>query len=137
MDIGIANYLIVSTVEAIVAQRLVRTICPDCRTSYEPGDDVLREIGLTRERLAGRPLHYGKGCETCNWSGHKGRRAIFEIMVVSERLRQMILDGAPTQELRGVAIEEGMRPLRESGQLAVLDGSTTVEEVLRETMIDL
>ena len=137
VDIGIANYLIVSTVEAIVAQRLVRTICPDCRTSYEPAEEVLREIGLTRERLGGRPLHYGKGCETCNWSGHKGRRAIFEIMVVSERLRQMILDGAPTQELRGVAIEEGMRPLRESGQLAVLDGSTTVEEVLRETMLDL
>jgi type IV pilus assembly protein PilB len=136
IDIGIPAYLIVSTLEAIIAQRLVRTICKDCREEYLPGDEVLRELGLTRADSAGRRFARGKGCERCNYSGHRGRRAIFEIMVLSERLRQLVLDGAPTQELRAAAITEGMRPLRNSGQLAVLDGSTTVEEVLRETLLD-
>jgi type IV pilus assembly protein PilB len=136
VDIGIPPYLIVATVEAIVAQRLVRTICPDCRTEYEPGDDVLAELGIDRPTLGGRKLAYGKGCDTCNFSGHKGRQAIFEIMVLSEHLRQMVLDSAATQELREAAVAEGMRTLRESGQLAVLDGATTVEEVLRETLAE-
>ncbi|MCB9898429.1 MAG: Flp pilus assembly complex ATPase component TadA [Planctomycetes bacterium] len=136
VDIGIPPYLIVATLEAVVAQRLVRSVCPDCRVEYVPDDGVLGELGVERTTLGGRRLAYGKGCETCNFSGHKGRRALFEIMVLSERLRGMILDGAPTQDLRQAAIAEGMRTLRESGQLAVLDGSTTVEEVLRETLLD-
>jgi type IV pilus assembly protein PilB len=136
IDIGVPPYLIVSTLEAVVAQRLVRTICPECRVEYDPTDEVVREIGLSPEEAAGRRFAYGKGCELCNFSGHKGRRAIFEIMVMSEQLRQLVLDGAPTQDLRAAAIAEGMRPLRISGQLAVLDGSTTVEEVLRETLLD-
>lgn len=136
VDIGIPPYLIVATCEAIVAQRLVRTICVDCREEYDPDDDVLGELGLDRQRLGGRKLAYGRGCETCNFSGHKGRRAIFEIMPLTERLRSMILDEAPTQELRKAAIAQGMRTLRESGQLAVLDGSTSVEEVLRETLLE-
>ena len=136
IDIGIPPYLIVSTLEAIIAQRLVRTICPDCREEYAPSEEQLRELGLTRTDAAGRRFARGKGCDRCNFSGHRGRRAIFEIMVLSERLRQLVLDGAPTQELRAAAIAEGMRPLRSSGQLAVLDGSTTVEEVLRETLLD-
>ena len=136
VDIGIPPYLIVATVEAIVAQRLVRCICPECRVEYTPDDDVLRELDLDRATVAERQFAYGKGCETCNFSGHKGRRALFEIMVFSETLRKLVLEGAPTQELRAAAIAEGMRPLRESGQLAILDGSTTVEEVLRETLVD-
>jgi type IV pilus assembly protein PilB len=136
IDIGIPPYLIVSTLEAVIAQRLVRTVCPECRVEYAPGEDVLREIGLSAAEATGRRFAYGKGCERCNYSGHKGRRAIFEIMIMSERLRQQVLDGAPTQELRAAAIAEGMRPLRVSGQFAVLDGSTTVEEVLRETLLD-
>ncbi|MGQ0553970.1 MAG: GspE/PulE family protein [Planctomycetota bacterium] len=136
IDIGIPPYLIVSTLEAVVAQRLVRTICAACRIEYEPSSDVLREIGVAPESVQGRRFAYGKGCERCNYSGHKGRRAIFEIMLLSERLRQLVLDGASTQDLRAAAIAEGMRPLRASGQLAVLDGSTTVEEVLRETLLE-
>ncbi len=136
IDIGIPPYLIVSTLEAIVAQRLVRTICPRCRVEYAPGPDVLREIGLSEAEVAGRRFAYGKGCELCNWSGHKGRRAIFEIMLMSESLRQLVLAGAATQELRAAAIAQGMRPLRVAGQLAVLEGSTTVEEVLRETLLE-
>jgi len=136
VDIGVPPYLIVSTLEAIIAQRLVRTICADCREDYAPSDEQLHELGLTRADAAGRRFARGRGCERCNFSGHRGRRAIFEIMVLSERLRQLVLDGAPTQDLRAAAIAEGMRPLRSSGQLAVLDGSTTVEEVLRETLLD-
>lgn len=134
VDIGIPPYLIVATLEAIVAQRLVRTVCPDCRVEYDPDDEVLHQLGLEREHLGGRRFAYGKGCETCNFSGHKGRTAIFEIMVLSEALKQLILDEAPTQELRTAAVREGMRTLREAGHLAVLDGRTTVEEVLRETL---
>ena len=136
VDIGVPPYLIVSTLEAIVAQRRVRGICPQCREEYVPGSEVLREIGLDPVKVAGRKLARGRGCESCNWSGHRGRRAIFEIMPLTERLRQLVLDEAPTQDLRSTAIAEGMRTLRESGQLAVLDGSTTVEEVLRETLLE-
>ncbi len=136
VDIGVPPYLIVSTLEAVIAQRLVRSICPRCREEYEPTTEVLREIGLEPEAVAGRRLARGRGCEACNWSGHKGRRAIFEIMPLDERLRQLILDGVPTQEVRAAAIAGGMRTLRQSGQLAVLDGATTVEEVLRETLLE-
>jgi len=137
IDIGVPAYLIVATLQAVVAQRLVRTICADCRVDYPPDDEILRELGLSREQLDGRLFAYGKGCERCNFSGHRGRVALFEIMVVSERLREMILDGAATRVLRDAAIAEGMRTLRESGQLAVMDGRATVEEVLRETLSDV
>jgi len=136
VDMGVEPFLIVATLEAVVAQRLVRTICSECRVEYEPDEVVLAEIGLTPADRRGRLLAYGRGCETCNFSGHKGRRAIYEFMLLSERLRQLVLDGASTRALRDAAKAEGMRTLRESGQLAVLDGTTTVEEVLRETLID-
>ncbi|MDG2149126.1 MAG: ATPase, T2SS/T4P/T4SS family [Planctomycetota bacterium] len=137
VDVGIPPYLIVATLEAVVAQRLVRSICPDCRRDYAPDDDVLRELGFEREEVGEQTFAYGDGCERCNYSGHVGRRALFEIMVMSETLRKLVLDGAPTLELRAAAVREGMRPLREAGRLAVLEGSTTVEEVLRETLVDL
>jgi type IV pilus assembly protein PilB len=136
VDIGVPPYLIVSTLEAVVAQRLVRGLCSHCREEYVPGPDALREIGLEPAIVGDRKLARGRGCEECNWSGHRGRRAIFEIMPLSERLRQLILDEAPSQELRAAAIAEGMRTLRQSGQLAVLDGTTTIEEVLRETLLE-
>jgi type IV pilus assembly protein PilB len=137
VDVGVPPYLIVATLEAVVAQRLVRSICPDCRRDYVPDDDVLRELGFEREEIGEHTFAYGDGCERCNYSGHVGRRALFEIMVMSETLRNLVLDGAPTLELRAAAVREGMRPLREAGRLAVLEGSTTVEEVLRETLVDL
>lgn len=136
VDVGVPPYLIVATLEAVVAQRLVRCICPECRREYVPDDDVLRELGFERDDVGERPFAYGEGCDRCNFSGHVGRRALFEIMVMSETLRNMVLDGAPTLDLRAAAVAEGMRPLREAGRLAVLEGSTTVEEVLRETLVD-
>jgi type IV pilus assembly protein PilB len=133
LDLGIESFLITATVEAIIAQRLVRTICTQCKVSYQPGVDVLMELGLRPEDLSGKTFAYGTGCTTCHGSGFKGRRAIFEILTMTEPLRQMIMEGASSDALRDQARREGMRTLREAGLLAIFDGVTTVEEVLRET----
>ena len=134
LDLGVEPYLLTSTVEVIVAQRLVRRICVECRMTYEPDDNVLRELALSKDEVIGKRFSYGKGCEACNFTGFRGRTAIFEIMEVSEDLKMAILEEAPTGRLRDLARKQGMRSLRESGMLAIYDGLTTVEEVLRETM---
>ncbi len=134
LDLGVEPYLLTSTVEVIIAQRLIRRVCADCRQMYEPDENVLRELALTAEEVMGKQFSYGKGCETCNFTGFRGRTAIFEIMEVSEALKMAILEEAPTGRLREQARKEGMRSLRDSGLLAIFDGLTTVEEVLRETM---
>ncbi len=134
LDLGIDDFLIAATVEAIIAQRLVRTICRECKVTYVPGAEVLMELGLRPEDLQGKRFAYGRGCTHCHGSGFRGRSAIFEIMLMTEALRQMVLDGASSDVLREQARRQGMRTLRESGLLAIFDGITTVEEVIRETM---
>lgn len=134
LDLGIESFLISATVEAVVAQRLVRTICRDCKVTYDPSAEVLQELDLRPEELKGKRFAYGKGCRTCNGTGYKGRRALFEILVFTETIRQMVIDGSSADQLREQALREGMRTLRESGLLAIFDGVTTVEEVIRETM---
>ncbi len=135
IDIGVEPFLMTSTLEAVIAQRLVRRICRDCKEYYEPDDRVLQELNLARKEIVGKKFAYGKGCEGCNYSGYKGRMAIFEIMPVSERIKQLILTQASGRHVRETAVEEGMRGLRESGLLAVYDGLTSVEEVIRETLM--
>jgi type IV pilus assembly protein PilB len=135
VDIGIAPFLISATLEAVVAQRLVRTICPDCRESYEPDDEILHEFGDEAEKLRGATFYFGRGCENCFHTGHKGRTAIFEILIVDDLVRQAILDGNSSTELRDIALRAGMNTLRSSGIQAVLSGLTTIEEVLRETTL--
>jgi type IV pilus assembly protein PilB len=135
LDLGIEPFLVSATVEAILAQRLVRKICNGCRVSFDPGPDVLMELELRKEEVAGKQFSYGRGCAQCNGTGHRGRMAIFEMMLLSETLRQMIIDGASSGDLRAQARREGMRTLRESGLLAIFDGLTTVEEVIRETNV--
>jgi type IV pilus assembly protein PilB len=134
VDIGVEAFLLGATLEAIVAQRLVRRICPACKTSYEPSDQVLMELNITVGDLGKRKFQYGKGCESCHFTGYRGRVAIFEILVVSEPIRQLIMDSAPTAAIRDRARADGMRTLRESGLMAIFDGLTTVEEILRETI---
>jgi type IV pilus assembly protein PilB len=134
LDLGIEPFLVSATVEAILAQRLVRRVCAQCRVNYAPSAEVLSELELTPEKVGDRTFSYGRGCPTCNGTGYKGRMAVFEIMLLTESLRQMILDGASSDALRTQARREGMRTLRESGLLAIFDGMTTVEEVLRETI---
>ncbi len=135
LDIGIEPYLLGATLEAIIAQRLVRRVCEACREFYEPPEDALRELDLTLKDVVGKRFAYGKGCDRCHVSGFRGRTAIFEILLVNERVRQMIIEGASTDALRGAAIGEGMRTLRESGLDAIYDGNTTIEEVVRETLL--
>jgi len=133
VDMGIEPFLITATLEAVVAQRLVRTICPDCRQSYQPDEEELAELGADPERLRGATFHFGKGCERCYHTGYRGRMGIFEILIIDEELRRAILARASTQELRRIALAAGMRPLRASGIAAIAAGRTSLEEVLRET----
>jgi type IV pilus assembly protein PilB len=135
VDMGIEPFLITATLEAVVAQRLVRTICRDCRTSYEPGEEVLFELGPDADRVRGLSLHYGKGCATCHHTGYHGRSGIFEIMLMNDELRGLVQAGCSIGDLRTAALAGGMRPLRESGLAAAIAGVTTVEEVLREASI--
>ncbi len=133
LDLGVEAFLVAATVEAMLAQRLVRTICNGCKVSYEPSLDVLTELGLEAADLHGKNFAYGKGCRQCNSTGYKGRTGIYEMIVMSEALREMVMTGASSDVLRDQARREGMRTLRESGLLAIFDGITTVEEVIRET----
>ncbi len=133
-DIGVEPFLLAATLEAIIAQRLVRRICAECKLYYEPTDQVLMELVLTPSDVVGKRFARGKGCERCHFTGYRGRTALFEILTLSEPLRQLIMDGAPTADIRNRSRTEGMRTLRESGLLAIYDGITTVEEVLRETI---
>jgi len=134
VDLGLEPFLITATLEAIVAQRLVRRICAGCRTAFTPDEDLLRELGDDARALSGATLHYGKGCDACFHTGYRGRTAICEIMRLDTGLRRAILENASTAEVRERARERGMRTLREAGLRAVLEGVTTLEEVRRETM---
>jgi type IV pilus assembly protein PilB len=137
VDIGVEPFLIAATLEGVVGQRLVRRICTGCKVWYDPSVEILRELDVPAEQVAGKKFAYGKGCTACNGTGYRGRMAIFEIMMVSDAVREMIMDKAPTSHLRDLSRREGMRTLRESGLLAIFDGTTSVEEVIRETMVML
>ena len=133
IDMGVEPFLIASTLESILAQRLVRTICPKCKEAYQPGKDLLEQLNLKEEQVAGRPFFHGRGCLNCNETGYKGRRGVYEYLRVSDPIRAMILERRPTIVIRDKAVELGMRTLREDGIRCILDGYTTVEEVLKYT----
>ncbi|MHC4136533.1 MAG: GspE/PulE family protein, partial [Planctomycetota bacterium] len=137
VDIGVEPFLIAATLEGVVGQRLVRRVCLECREWYEPSIDILRELELTPEQVAGKKFAFGKGCPMCNGTGYRGRIGLFEIMVVSDAIRELIMDKAPTSKLRSLARQEGMRTMREAGLIVMYDGITTVEEILRETMLSI
>ncbi|MCH2135760.1 MAG: Flp pilus assembly complex ATPase component TadA [Phycisphaerales bacterium] len=136
VDLGVESFLITATVEAIVAQRLVRRICLKCKEEYAPSETELMEVDLRPEDVAGRTFFRGRGCSECNGSGYKGRLAIFEIMVLDDAMRELIMNQASTAVLRVEARKRGMRTLRESGLLSIYDGRTTIDEVLRETILE-
>ncbi len=133
IDMGVEPFLISSTLQAILAQRLVRTVCKKCRIAYEPSEAVLTELNLTKEDVQGRPFYYGKGCMECNETGYRGRKGLFELLLISEPIRDLINERAPAGVIRAKARELGLRTLREDGVRNVLDGETTVEEVLKYT----
>jgi type IV pilus assembly protein PilB len=125
--------MITATLEAVIAQRLVRRICQACKRSFAPDDELLRELGPAGPGLRQSAFYYGQGCAECHHTGYRGRRGIFEILRVGPELRRLVLEGGSTAEIRRAAIAGGMRTLRESGLAAVAEGHTTVDEVLRET----
>jgi type IV pilus assembly protein PilB len=133
VDMGVEPFLITATLEAVVAQRLVRTICDGCKDRYEPDEDMLLELGPDAELARGRPFWFGKGCARCHHTGYRGRTGIFEILHVGEEIRAAILRRASTGEIRAAAVRAGMRSLRDVGIQVLLAGKTTIEEVLRET----
>ncbi len=133
VDMNVAPYMVASTLEAVLGQRLLRTCCKECKEAYEPDNETLDRIQLTRDQIGSRPFYFGRGCKTCNGTGYKGRKAIFEYLRVSNPIRELINSRAPTLIIREKARELGMRTMREDGVRAILDGYTTVDEVLRYT----
>jgi type IV pilus assembly protein PilB len=136
LDLGIEPFLLTATVEAVLAQRLIRRICPHCKDEYEPSPELLAELNLTQEETKGKKFYYGKGCNQCNNIGYLGRVAIYEVMLVTDKIENLINEHASTEKVRITAREEGMRTLRESGVLAIYDGITTIEEVIKETLFN-
>ena len=133
-DMGVPPFLITATLEAVLAQRLVRKICPECRELTVPSTETLAELDLTPDDVVGKKFYRGRGCPACNHTGFKGRTGIFELMVINDALRDLINKGCSTQVLREAALQQGMRPLRVSGLEKVFAGITTIEEVIRETI---
>jgi type IV pilus assembly protein PilB len=133
IDMGVEPFLISSTLEAVLGQRLLRSICPQCRTTYQPTEMLLAQLGLSRRDIGERNFHYGKGCEACNQTGYKGRKGIYELMKITDPLRELINERAPTVTLKEKAIELGMITLRQDGLRSIFAGDTTIEEVLKYT----
>jgi type IV pilus assembly protein PilB len=131
IDMGVPSYLVASSVVAILAQRLVRTICPKCRTKYKPTPEVLKEAGLTQEQIENATFMRGKGCQSCNKTGYRGRMGIHEILMVDAKVREMIFANASSMEIRDHVVANGMATLFKDGLEKVMDGFTTFEEVYR------
>jgi len=136
LDLGIEPFLLTATIEGIVGQRLVRKICPNCKTAFEPDQGQLKDLRLTEEEIKGKKFHYGRGCSKCNGTGYKGRIGIFEIMVFNDEIRELVMNRASTNVLRVAALKAGMKPLRDNGLAAIYDGITTIDEIAKETMIE-
>ena len=133
VDMGVEPFLISSTMMAVLGQRLVRTICKNCRTPFEPTEKQLEMLNLSPHDLGDKVFHYGRGCSACNDTGYKGRKGIFELLIISEAIRTLINERAPTVVLRQKAVELGMVTLREDGLRSIFEGDTTIEEVVKYT----
>ncbi len=134
MDLGVESFLLTATLEAIIAQRLVRRVCAGCKENFMPSEEQLMELSLRPQDVANRTFARGSGCEKCNKTGYKGRLALYEIMSMDDTLRELVMTQASTAVLKMEARKRGMRTLRESGMLSIYDGQTTIEEVVRETL---
>ena len=133
IDMGVEPFLVAATLEGILAQRLLRTVCKSCRTPYEPNQIVLNQLNLSQSDIGNKHFYTGAGCSTCNGSGYKGRKGLYELLDITDPLRELITQKAPTLVIRQKAIELGMITLREDGLRNIFDGETTIEEVLKYT----
>ena len=136
IDLGMEPYLINATVEGIVSERLVRKICTECKEQYEPSWDSLYKVSLSPDDVKGKKFYRGRGCDVCNNIGYRGRMGIFEMLMLNEELRDLLMTDASTGELRACARKHGTRSLRDSGLLTVYDGFTTLDEISRSTLED-
>ncbi len=137
VDMGVEPYLVSSSVVGIMAQRLVRTICPHCRESFQPEEKALKEIGLFPDDIPGGTLYRGTGCDKCFNSGYMGRSGIFEILLIDDEIRRMVLERTNTGVIKQSALKKGMRTLRMDGARQVVEGQTTIDEVVRVTQEDI
>jgi type IV pilus assembly protein PilB len=135
-DMGVPPFLITATVEAILAQRLVRRICTQCKDVLQPTAEMLVDLEMSREDMKGRQFYRGRGCDACHNTGYKGRVGLFELMVINDDLREMIMRNCATDELRNAAKSMGMVTLRDAGMDAAFAGMTTPDEVIRETIME-
>ncbi len=133
IDMGVEPFLISSTLEAVLGQRLLRSICTNCRAPYQPNESLLEQLELSRRDIGAKKFYFGKGCEACNNTGYKGRKGIYELMKITDPIRELINERAPTVILKQKAIELGMVTLRQDGLRSVFAGDTSIEEVLKYT----
>jgi type II secretion system protein E len=134
LDMGIDSFLVSSSILLIIAQRLVRLICPKCKEKFTPSPDILRQLGA---EAAQGTLYHGKGCEACRFTGYQGRTGIFELLLITDEVRELILKKVPSHQIKQKAVSQGMRTLRESGWDKIRAGLTTVEEVVRVTQEEI
>jgi type IV pilus assembly protein PilB len=135
-DMGVPPFLITATVEAIMAQRLVRRICGNCKEEIQPDADMLADLELTSDEVIGKKFYRGRGCDACKGTGYKGRLGLYEFMVMNDELRGLVARNASTEEIREVARKHGMITLRDSGMSNMFLGNTTADEVIRETILE-
>lgn len=135
-DMGIEPFLITATVEAVLAQRLVRKICTECRTEFEPSDELLMELQLPIAQARQYKFYYGRGCTRCNNSGYKGRCGIYELLEIDDDIRDLVTSNASVDDIKNYARTQGMTTLREAGLKLIFDGVTTIDEVVRETVME-
>ena len=133
IDMGIEPFLISSSVKAILAQRLVRVICENCKEKFIPDKESIEKIGISHEMLAGKEIYHGKGCPSCLNTGYRGRTGIFELMILDDWLGNLVLKTSDSNDIKRNDVEQGMITLRQDGARKVLDGITTIEEVFRVT----
>jgi type IV pilus assembly protein PilB len=133
VDMGTQPFLVAASLEGILAQRLLRTICPDCKAPYEPSEAILTQLEVAPHELGDKSFFTGKGCKSCADSGYKGRAGLYELLNVSDPIRELIIDRAPAVVIKQKAIELGMTTLREDGLRCIYEGRTTIEEVLKYT----
>jgi type IV pilus assembly protein PilB len=133
MDMGVEPFMISASLEGVLGQRLIRKVCQQCLTAYEPTEAVLRQLGLSPHEIGDKCFYYGSGCANCNSTGYRGRKGIYELFNVTEPIRELINERAPGLVLKQKAIELGMSTLREDGLRCIYSGETSIEEVLKYT----
>jgi type IV pilus assembly protein PilB len=133
IDMGCEPFLVSASLEGVLAQRLLRTICKDCKSNYEPSEAILSQLGISPHELGDKSFYTGAGCDVCGQTGYRGRRGLYELLNISDPIRDLITAKAPTVVIKQKAIELGMNTLREDGLRNIYLGNTTIEEVLKYT----